>query len=455
MKKTRQRIAKVLATFVTVCVAAVPTFAATIGDTGVYQGSDTVVAIGKDLVIYNDGYSKSYSPSITYLFSIAPATVAAGASVTDSNGTEMEVKAGIADAVSGSVEKEAADDPVISSVVFNSEEAVDTGDTLSMAIRKEMAFEFDMTKFTAPGIYRYVITDVTPTASLLAAGIVRPADYEDTKNLDVYVVRSTSASGGYEIAGYVLTDTTVSTQITPDTDKDPGFRSSVTTVTEIPVPGSEIPDTQDETVTPGTTGVEGDNAFDYYYTYNVEITKHIDGNMADTTHAFPFAVEIGVPNGATVGTMVYAGTDAADLTASNGASALSTALSNNDVYYVYGVNPLATVNIAEQNDTGNSYVLTTSDGTYQGEVAEDTIAPGEWMSDDKPVDITVSNYNMTAAAVPGSIAGNANNAITFTNTFDAGTPTGFLMRVAPFAAILGLAGALFAVSRIKTKKSED
>ena len=66
------------------CLSAAPVLAGEIGDDGTYTGNDTTISIDKDLVIYNDGFTKSYSPSITYRFQIEAAYI--------SNGTTVSLK---------------------------------------------------------------------------------------------------------------------------------------------------------------------------------------------------------------------------------------------------------------------------------------------------------------------------------------------------------------------------
>lgn len=457
MKNVRKRIAAALMTCAIVgSLGVMPVLAGTIGEDGTYVGNDTSVTIGKDLVIYNDGYTQCYSPAITYTYRIAPATVT-NQSVTDNTGKVMQVYAGDADAVIG---YNATDGYAETNVVFNStlvQEATET-DCIAEAIRGEMTFAFNMDNFSSPGIYRYVITDVTPASALVAAGIVRPSDYEDTKYLDVYVVEKINQTPGtppYEIAGYTLFDT--NTSITEHTEKDVGFRTAITTITNITVPGRIIPGTEGGTgvaTEAGTSGLEGDNSFDYYYSYNLDLTKIIDGNMADKSHDFPFSIEVATPDGTTVPTTVFAGDTLAQLSA-NTSGSMSAGLSNGETYYVCGVNPFATITVSEQNDTGSTYIATISDGsTVDQSTGEDgvIVAPSGSVSAEA---LVVSNYSSAATAVPSSISGNANLDLVFTNTLEAGPPTGLMMVAAPFVAVASVIGGLFAVNKIKTKKAKE
>lgn len=458
MKKTYQRFARGLAACLLVtALAAMPVFAGSIGENGIDNSDDNFVAISKDLAIYNDGYNASYSPTIIYSYSIKPATVAAGTHVTDSNHTTMTVSAGVGAAVDGF---DTESGKAVTTVNFTSEEQKEASEEkLSMAIRKDIVFNFDLTKFSAAGIYRYEIKDETTAETLAKAGITRPADYEDTKYLDVYVIRATDSTAGeptdgYTIAGYVLLDENVTEITTDSTEKDPGFRSATREETEIPVPGTTIPGdpaqgTDDVTVTPGITGVAGDNSFDYYYTYNLEVDKAITGNMADTTHQFPFEFVVSNPGGATVGKQVYVGTDASALAASTGTVGGSdedgytftfeSGLANNGKYYIYGINPLAKINVKETNDTTN---------TYNARAAIDDVESVEFTAVNADGDYSAPE--VTAANITGE-----SDVLKFENNLTVGTPTGVMTVAAPFAAVALVAGGAFGLSKIKSKKKDS
>lgn len=446
MKNVRKRLAAGLMSCLVVgSLGVMPVLAGTIGDNGVYVGNDTTVTIGKDLVVYNDGYSQSYSPNITYSYSIAPIASADGLSVTDSTGKQMEVKVGDADAVVNAT----------TTVAFTSQllqEHTADQNYLAEGLRGDITFAFDITKFDAPGIYRYVVTDTTSDETLVHAGIIRPSDYEDTKYLDVYVVEalnSTDPTKPYEIAGYVLLDE--NTVVTEVTDKDIGFRSSITTITEIPVPGTTVPGTpggQDTTVEAGHTGVVGDNSFDYYYSFNVDVSKVITGNMADKVHDFPFEITVANPgDGFTVATNYFAGDNMSDLTTST-ATTVTTGLSDGDHYYLCGLNPFAAITVMETNDTRSTYNVTISDGR----VTNVATAP---MGTQTSSAIVVSSYNSAATTAPSEINPNTNNDLIFTNDLEAGPPTGLMLVIAPFIAVAALIGGIFVLNKVKTKKNTE
>lgn len=417
------------------CMSAAPVLAGEIGDDGTYTGNDTTISIDKDLVIYNDGFTKSYSPSITYRFQIEAAYISNGTTVTDNIGRSIAVKSGLISAFA----------ETISEVTFASQEVTEaTADQnfLAEALRGNIEFTVDPSQFTDPGIYRYVITDITSDSALINAGIIRPEGYEDSKQLDVYIVRS-STPGELEVASYVLTDSNTVTSITPATAKDSGFRTSITTPSEIPVPGTPAQPGSDDSEY-GNSGIDGDNDFDYYVTYNIDIDKVIAGNMADLTYQFPFEAVInnGLDgNNLTVSDYVYFGEDESQLTADNNGTATA-GLANGERLYVYGINPFATVTVTEANDSGSTYNLTTSDGAND-KVA---IASGE---EGYATPIVVSNISRTA--VNHSISSTAND-VTFTNDLQAGPPTGLKLAIGAFAAVAALVAGLFCFNKVKVDK---
>lgn len=450
MKKTNlAKMAKVmLSTLVMGGLLATPVSAATtIPTSGIASGDvDSTVVIGKDLAIYNVGYNKSYSPNITYTFTISSGNPN-GATVNDGNRT-MAVSAGNMDAV---LEAQ-------SNVVFTAQECVDTDNDLATFVRGNMEFSFDVDDFSAPGIYRYVITDTTSADTLRNAGVVRPAGYEDTKSLDVYVISNPNYTPGgqgsetpYIINGYVLTDIEVTESITGATDKDPGFRSVIETPVTLEIPGTSRTDVtpptdgqQTEDVINGHSGIVGDNAFDYYYSYNLTVSKQITGNMADMNHAFQFnAAIINAPATTTVDNHFYAQNVNGAIT---NAEPVAFNLGHGTSYTIYGLNPYMLATITETNDTASTYKVSTSDNV----ITNVNVAPGLTAADSN---IAISNYATANASGMPSTAATGVAPLTFTNNLESLPPTGVMLVVAPFIIVAALIGVAFGVSKIKVKKN--
>ena len=445
MKKIRQKIAKTLIMAMTVGtlagVMSVPALAGEIGSDGTYTGHDTTISIPKGIVVMNDGYTKTYSPNITYSFTATPATVATGSSVVDGNGNGLGVQPGVAGGLSSTA-----------TAVFTAGEVVESdasAASLKEEIHANIDFEVDLSKFSSAGVYRYTITDVTSPEVLYNAGITRTGDYDTTRELDVYIAKD-ETSGTLGVKGYTLTDDLPGTTIYTVTDgsfKVPGF------TTETPGPGDIIrkdfpgedgvPGTADDTFTVEFGGLD---TGDRYISYNIEVEKLITGNMSDPNHAFPFAFTLtnGNSNATTVNT-VYTGSDKAALEVDNDGQ-FAAGLKNEGKAYVCGLNPFAAAQIVETNDTINPYKVTTSDGTYD---AVSVPAGGT-----AEVNMEVSNYATvnSTSAVQTAPEANAALKLTVTNNLQSPSITGIVVRILPFVIVALLIAGLFAVTKINTKK---
>lgn len=404
-------------------------------DTGMAAAGNSVT-IPKNIAIYNDGHTKSYLPAINYEYTISAKNVVAGSdTVTDSNGNSADVLAGNMNAV---------EDAVVN-VQFAKQEVVDQSSTDNLAEQVEgsMTFEFDPTAFTAPGIYRYVITDTTDVADLYAVGVTRVDDYDATRDLDVYVVMD---NGTPSISGYVLSNTTDGT-IVDGTEKDPGWVIPGSTDT-IEFPGEEGG--------PGGAVAQGGQALvgiDYYQTFNATVTKTVDGDMVtDPTNQFPFSIALtnGTGASANMPTEVYVGKGSVSATATANTT-YTTALANGDTYYIYGINPFGIVTATETNNTTQSCTVTSTDGAQSDALLAANDATMTFGAN------AVSDYATANSATDISTVEEAgtNNVLGVTNTFDSPDITGVIMTVAPFVAVFVAAAALFVVALIKKNNKKN
>ena len=400
-------------------------------DTGMAPAGDSVT-IPKSVAIYNDGHTKSYLPALDYEFTISAKNVVAGQDkVTDANGNSADVLAGDMTAV--------VDDTV--AVQFAKQEVTDgnANDKLDEVVDGSMTFEFDASAFTAPGIYRYVITDTTDIADLYALGITRVGDYDTTRDLDVYVVID---NGTPTIAGYVLTNTETGT-VDPATEKDAGW--TWTKTTPIPFPGEEGG--------PGGAAAQGEavlNSMDYYQTFNATVRKIVDGDMVtDPTNEFPFSIALTEGQGASanIPSEVYVGKNQVGTTA-DASGAFTADLANDDVYYIYGINPFGIITATETNNTTQSCIVNSTDTAQV-----DTLLAGNNATLTFG-DNAVSDYATVNSATDISTIEQVGtyNALEVTNTFDSPDPTGMILTVAPFIAVAVIVAALFVVAMIKKNK---
>ena len=412
MKRIRKGLA-ILATLAMVMSLGVSTaFAAPISD-GVATTTDTQLTIPKGVTFINKDAVTSYGPGITYTYTVAPATVEDGTmTVKDAAGNATTVHSG----PTGGLTLDA------SSITFGSSETFTTSAT-GVQATKNIVLNFDASKFARAGVYRYVLTDTTATSALYAAGIVRDDNYDTTRFIDVFVKRN-ATTGAMEVYGYALKTDNSSTgsSATPATAKDPGF------VSESPAED-------------GTT-VKTDR----YTTYNVTLTKIVAGALGDTAHEFPFAVTV-----SNDGKNYYAAKgdiNAAKAATADAATSKATALKHKETYTLAGLSPHATVAYQETNDTTDLYDVTASDMMGALTVTDDAaktyaVPSGAVSSYDELNSIT----DVSAQDGPTGYM-----AVTYTNTLNEVSPTGFIQH---FGMILMLLSAGIMFILVSSKMTED
>ena len=409
------------------------------GKIGEFQSADTpdsakadAVIIYKTIKAYNQTSTKVNAPTITYEYTIAPGT--AGATVKDSddtsihangNAVEVQVKAGPTGAkISGSpdgntyTEGELALTPTVEL------------DASAAGADNKYPLKVDLSGVTwsGAGVYRYVITESTTESAKNLAGIAEGDDTADNiRYLDVYVKDGTTA-GTYDIYGYVLFSELGN--ITAEDEDDAGK----------------------------TEGFEADD----YYTFDLTISKELKGDNANNSHQFPFNVDF-TNNSVTavIGlkqTTVEGGGITANLPANAAVSSLDVAdlgLANGaSVTYIgipVGITAATTVAVYETNDvTGTVY-----GSTYK----IDDVAPDgnykqlTWVSDN---DANKSNTATLSGLTMNAHDSKSKHTIAFTNTLELISPTGVVLRIAPYALIMIAGIALFLISRRrKTTKEEE
>lgn len=425
------------------------------GEQGVFASKDTpaiqnkTLVLEKEIKVYNLDEASIKAPTISYTYSINAATVTSGTSVTDSdkNGTIHEAGVSVTVPVKAGVGI-----PIIANsgvVAWTAEEDVDAG-TDGESNVKDIAIDFSSVAFTGPGVYRYIITEeLTSGYAYNTSGVTEttaPATGAHTRFVDVYVKPSANYTDGTHNTDWDIYGFTCFYNNTSITEEDK---------TTVAVKTTGFVD--------GTT--DGSTAFlaDQYYTYNLTISKTVvnDGYGAATVE-FPFTVLFTnenvsagtiVTNGATTPT----GTDFTHNTSVNlttGAlKGVAKLKSGQQIKYV-GIPNGTSVEVFETNvANGVTYkVDTNKDGTTTTDAAV--------ISGDAPENAThqteKASYESTASVLTTEANEDDNTAhsIAVTNTLLLISPTGVVLRVAPYVMIL-VAGIAMLILAKKRKPAKD
>lgn len=407
---------------------------------------DDEIPLTKGIVFFNANGSNVYEPNVTFSYDVEPASIAASgvvATVTDDATLH-------------------APDPAVTSNVYPGPAGGVTGTTIAFAanttngthtaaaagteVERTGNLTLDITKFSRPGIYRYLITESvngsgTNAENLAAAGLAaRDADYATTRYLDVYI---RNGSSGLEMYGAVIFNSTESTagtdDITTTTEKTTGFEPGVG----------------------GSSSYATDKNVDKYYTYDFTVKKTVSGGMADKNHEFPFYVS--VSNSISGAMFTYTADNNESFTGATKASNVVTLTANgfsigtnaktsdltlkhNDTIVLVGLpsnqsTELAVV-ITEFNDTYDSYTPTASatNGTL-------TMTNGTAM--------TAQSGSAATASFAVKTNDVAAQILTIDNNLAEISPTGVVLRIAPYAIMLGAGVVLFIILKSRKNKAVE
>lgn len=379
-------------------------FAAEIGNTGSVATNDNKVTFVKDLVVTDvDSDYVPQVPGVTFNYSIAPGTAAANGTY-DGGTNTYDIKAGPTGATIGTA-------------AFTKADTLNDGTGGKKYARKNVEVDLSKVTFSDEGVYRYVITETTPTTTD-TYGYTYTGDDADipaidaknnTRYLDVYVEKQTD--GTFRIVGYVIT------KVMDDKNKkDGGFTENSTPVYE------------DGTTTEGE-GKGTPVAVSEYRTHDVTVKKVVTGTITEPNKAFNISMSLPGQTGGKY-QMVKPGGTTEDVT-----SAPTMAIKHNEVYTIKGLPLSSNVKFTEDNyttdydaptytvDSGNSTAMTANANKYDTA----NITSNKTASDS--TDVVITNHRKVAP------------------------PTGVLMQFAPFAAMVALAALLGSVLFMKRRNN--
>ena len=443
------------------------------GEVGGFTAKDTpnvddkVVSIQKEITVFNPDEALIYGPAITYTYTVTPGEVK---SVTDdtedhNSGTAVTTStiAGITTGVvvNGGTAGEATS--AAGTLAWTNADILDAA-AAGTANCKEFTIDFSNVVFTQPGVYRYVITESTDADAYTTSGVTK-TNGTTTRYLDVYVMRSKTynaedgiTAADWTIYGYVCTID--NEDIDPDND--------TTTAGAVKTNGF-VAATND-----GTT-VKADE----YHTFNLTIGKTLSGDATMNSHEFPFdaawtagttatgtfqfavlASKATVTKTAQAATTSVSGTEvAADtLFKVGGADAVGTAdkdgspsIANEGTVKYIGIPNGTKVTVTETNDVaGTTYTTTLKVDNAEAAFTGGTAALS---SDSKTA--TMAQGTTAAYAQAAAPAADTNVEIQYTNTLALISPTGYVVRYAPYGLMLIGGIALLIVAKKHRRHTEE
>lgn len=377
-RSLKKRLVALATTVLTLVMCMAGTMSASAANTPATGGTTT---FNKYLVMD----ANANVPNVTFDFSIAPGEAVAA------SGSNPAIYAGNDSHVSGT--------PTVGDAAFTTSHSTTNGlptdqDDVTAGKKyaaQEVTVDFSSVTFSAPGIYRYIITESATSQD----GIYN--DASNTRTLDVFVEYADAVNGGrLQISKYALQD---GDSTDPKATKSTGFTNTYTT--------------NNLTLEKQVTGNQGNR--DKYFEFTVTISGAVEGTVY--TVDLSDAEEKPTVDGAVK-------TNETTLTATGGTVTKTYYLKDDQSIVIQGLTANTSYTITETNYSTDgyttSYVLDGGDSTDSN---------------------TTDAQTMRAAS----------HTITFTNTKNGIVPTGILLETAPYV-ILGavvLAGfvVLFATRR--------
>ena len=385
--------------------------------------TNEVVRIVKEITVYNPENATVNEPTATYTYTIA----AGSADKIIKDGQDPQVQAPTIAGVTTGIKVASQTSPTAASgtsvtlTYSPTADATLNASAAGTANEKWVEFDFSGVNFGAPGVYRYEITE--EAAAYSSNGVVEGTTGHN-RYLDVYVKAAadqtvTDEADKWEVYGYALStsDDGIDANTDPkQTNKTTGFVSH-------------------------TDGTE-DKTADQYYTFNLVVEKTVtnDPYIKSTLHKFPFTITLTNTTVTANVLPIMTLSDNASQTALSAAAIAGTwtpsIADGASVTYV-GIPAGTTISIKETNDVvGTTYLVTITGADTNPDAAN------VYYNNDS------SEAKVTSGATAGAAA-TANKTVSFDNNLQLISPTGVILRVAPYVLMLAVGVVLLVIARRK------
>lgn len=419
------------------------------GEQGVFEDKDTpivqdpkVLVLEKELKVYNPDEAEVNAPTITYTYSIEAGS--ADKKVTDAENMHTANESVTAPTKAGITTGVTITGTAANEISFTTADKM-TASTDGTSNKKFLSISFENVVFEGAGIYRYKITESLKNGFTYDNTGVTKTTGKTERYIDVYVKPAETFTDGKTAAQWDIYGFTCfyNDEDITNTDK-----------TEKAVKTTGFVD--------GTSNGTDPILADQYYTYNLTISKTVVGdNYAKLNHDFPFTViftnsditkNILLKTTAGTGVSNYTFLTTAGAPTYNGVMLIKDVDNNNSIKLI-GI-PMGTdVEVYETNDVaGTTYKVTTTRTNATTQTGTDDMV----ISGTKPTSAvaqaaTKANDQSTKSVIDTTKNEDDDDAhtIAITNTLVTISPTGVVLRIAPYIMILAAGIILLLVSRRK------